>query len=381
MVKTERTTTFDTLKMLFHDNTTILFGPLPTTKYVQLNTTNKPILNQTTTTGDTHGPGFGIKFLLSNQQIISPTDAMNLTLNLTMPQHQQNSSQTEYTCSDWFPLVMISLLIVISNGLICYLYYRNRSIRDSPANILLLNQSCIDLFSGISYVPAFIVSSYWPKLDALRSTLYMYTFSLSLFGLLALAIDRLWSVFKPLHHRSFFSSSVVLITIFITWFLPLPIVLANLLWASGNANHAAYPTYLWTFISLVLIISFVTLLMYIMTFYQIGRILRGTSKDARSLSRQGVINIGGTDETQRKSFVKKELKLTQLASALFLLYIFGYYPTLCINVIMYIRTEESITAGLQKFAIYSYVLNGIIDPILCLHMKQDYKQALRSLLH
>ena len=339
---------------LIHDNNTIIFTLLPVTKQKKYSYGLKTKSNPRAFADFQNWAGFGILGKRPPPPVIPPiTAVLNTTHNLTMQQQRQgNSSQTGYGFLDWYLLVIIGLLIISSNGLICYLYYRNLGIRIRPCNTLLLNQSCIDIFNGVLYIPSLILSSYRPELDALRSAVYMYAFLVSLLSLLMLAIERFWAISRPLYHHSLLSCKVLRTTVFITWLVPLPLVLGNLIWAFGYANTAAYLTYMWIFISLILIISLITLSLYILTFYDIAKVIRNT-KDVKSIYSQGKIHIGGTKKDQRRSYYRKQLRLTQLRCALFLVYLFGYYPTLCTNILIYLNKRTLVTDGLEKFAIYS----------------------------
>ena len=134
------------------------------------------------------------------------------------------------------------MLVMVSNGVICHIYYNNRRIRVSQTNTntLLFNQSCIDIVSALLYVPTLIVSSYWSIFDVIRSTVYMYSFLLSLLSLFTLAMEQLWCIWKPLHHRSVFSTRVIIITLLMIWIVPLPVVMIKLIWAFRYDRSTSY---------------------------------------------------------------------------------------------------------------------------------------------
>ena len=298
-------------------------------------------------------------------------------------QHQQQQLQkqlepqfeTVLTFSEWFPLVALVFIVLILNGMVCYLYRKHKNIPKKLANVLLLNQACIDLFSGIAYIPVYIASFYLPETDYLRSTVCMYSILLSICGLFLLAVERLWSILSPLQHLSSLSRSTLLRGIILTWLLPLPIGLINLVWAIQQNNSTAYTIYLWVFWVLLVTVLLITAIVYVVTFIRTGNLIH--KKYARqNHERKFRSHSNGRTEDCLKLRFKQELRVTWLAFVLFLFYIIGYYPTVIVNLLAYLEKYNLISRPLIIFTSYSYVLNGIFNPFLCLTMKQDYKNAL-----
>ena len=310
------------------------------------------------------------------QQIEMSTETItNRSLNLTV----QQQVTYKFSVCYWYPLVPISMLVMVSNGVICHIYYHNRHIRVSQTNTLLFNQSCIDIVRTLLYVPTLIISSYWSIFDVICSTVYMYSFLLSLLSLFTLAMERLWCIWKPLHHRSVFSTRVMIILLLMIWIVPLPV--AMLIWAFRYESNTSYAAYIWAFIALMLLIFSSTLGTYFITFYKIGKIIRGRYHCTTATYGENGIHIGGGEETRSELFVKKQLRLVQLGSALFLCYAIGYFPTLFENMMVNLRKFELLNEVVRNFVTYSYVLSALINPLLCLIMKEDYRKAFKSLLH
>ena len=208
----------------------------------------------------------------------------------------------------------------------------------------------------------------------------MYSFLLSLFGLFTLAMERLWCLWKPLQHRSLFSTQVLFITLLVIWIMPLPVLMINLIWALGHASYGSYAGYIWTFMALIMLVSLSTLCTYITTFYQIRKIIRGRYNCSAVADSENGIHTGGSEETRKKLYLKKQVRPAQLGSALLLCYVISYFPTLYENVMVYQQKLELLNGAVCNFATYSHVLNALINPLLCLIMKEDYRKALKSLL-
>ena len=116
-------------------------------------------------------------------------------------------------------------------------------------------------------------------------------------------------------------------------------------------------------------------------FYQIGKIIRGRYNCSSVADSENGIHTGSSEETRKKLYLKKEVRPAQLGSALFLCYVTGYFPTIYENVMVYQQKLELLNDAVCNFATYSHVLNAVINPLLHFIKKEDYRKALKSLLH
>ena len=292
-------------------------------------------------------------------------------------QHQQDQQQyhTSMKFSEWYPLIPLTLVTFILNGMVCYLYKHNKNISKKSTNVLLLNQAFGDVFSGITYVPAYIISFYYPEIDYLRSTVFMYSIFLSICCLLLLAFERLWSILKPLQHFSFWNRSALLKGIILIWALPLPVSLINLVWGIQESRTTAYTIYLWIFWALLVTASITIVIVYVITLARTRNITHKRYRKRNTNSNSGSYSGGSADDLQKLRF-KQELRVTWLGIALFFFHIIGYYPTVVVNLLSYIDKYYLIKKEIAIFTSYSYVLNGIFNPLLCFAMKRDYRIAL-----
>ena len=293
--------------------------------------------------------------------------------------YEQQHQKREMTFTEWYPLIVLVFISVILNGMICYLYRRNKDIPKRPGNILLLNQACIDLFSEIVYAPINIISFYFPNTDYLRNTVFMYSIFLSICGLFLLAAERLWSILNPLQHLTSLHRSALLKGIIFIWLSPLLIVLLNLIWAIQGSSSTRYKIYLWVFWALLVTVLLTTTTVYVMTLIRCRRIIHNkyAKQDPERISQ---LHSSGRTEDCHRLRIKQEIRLTCLGFLLFLLYIIGYYPTVLVNLLLYLRKYKLVNKATHIFTAYSFVLNGFFNPILCFVMKQDYKIALLKAL-
>ena len=290
-------------------------------------------------------------------------------------EHQQQEIHTSLPFAEWYPLIPLTLIVLILNGMVCYLYKQHKKIYKKSNNVLLFNEACIDLFSAIVYVPAYIISFYYPEADFLRSTVFMYSIFLSILGLLLLAVERMWSILKPLRHFSLVSRSFLLRGIILAWVFPVPVSLINLVWAIQESSNTAYTIYLWVFWALLVSVLLITGIVYIITIVRTRSIIHKRYRKQKTNDSNRPTSSRGAKDLHQIRF-KQELKVTWLGILLFFFHIIGYYPTVVVNLLLYLEKYRLIKKEIVIFTSYSYVLNGIFNPLVCFIMKKDYRTAL-----
>ena len=285
------------------------------------------------------------------------------------------------TLSEWYPLVCIMLLAVAMNATICFIYCNNRKMRKRFANTLLFNRACIDTFSSTVYIPILISSYYWPEADFVRSTIFIYSVFLSLFGIISMAIERTFSVVFPLRHLAL-DDKVVLTGVAVTWSLPIPIAVANLTWfySNGKGKGQGYLIYMSLTFTLMVGFSLCVIVMYIIIFSYIAKVFRENNVKSQTCEINLRTHRIASESENKKRVFTQELKLAKLGCFLFLFHIFGYYPTVCVNLFVLIKKYHLIKKSVVIFAVYSYLLNTLFDPVMAFLMKQDYKNSLIAIL-
>ena len=89
-------------------------------------------------------------------------------------------------------------------------------------------------------------------------------------------------------------------------------------------------------------------------------------------------------ETNRLTTIKclsieEEMKLIKFTLILFVLYLIGYVPTIYLNFLLSIRRDDLVTASLIDLSLYSFLLNSVFNPVLCLLIKRNFKEEIITL--
>ena len=269
---------------------------------------------------------------------------------------------------EWLPLALIGAIIIISNITICWIFKTNRKMRQNPTNILICNQACADLSNGIIFVPLRIASLFYVIFNNITPFANCYIILVSLFSLLLLAVDRYLLISRPLSHRQHVTSRRICRTITAVWSIPVLIALIPLVWwfEPPEKKIKANKVFIGSMWSVILGLTFLMLVLYSFVIRDGKRFIRRHDRRLRTCS-------------QHRSSVIDDRRLTLLMGLLLLFFIFAYLPIVYMNFMDIIDKSQLAPPTVSHISTYSFLLNSIVNPILCVTLKEDFFRVICNL--
>jgi len=268
-------------------------------------------------------------------------------------------------------LVVIGLFITWVNALIILAFALSKRLRRRSANVLIFSQALSDLFTGVIFVPAHLIETYYHTNNT-RSFLVCYMLFLSLFNLLALSTDRYLALSRPFLHHRMLNVSRTVKGIFFIWITPLILTIIPLAWwfdpQKAAHAHNIYLGIVWLFM-LALVIAMTVLYTFV------------TFKARRTIKRKRHSTIGHNAHAKMATLARKELRVIHLFGLLLFFFTATYLPILYMNLCDLIGYPEFIPPALEIAGFYFLFLNSIVNPVLCIYLKRDYFQVIKTLLH
>ena len=324
-----------------------------------------------------------LRVIFGNTRILTPRQPQeqkeDSTKNKSVEFTKNKRVEFTLTASEWLSLVGIIIISLLLNFIICYLYSRSRRLRKHVANTFLVVKACADILSGMVYVPILVTSIYYPQIDYIRSVAFILSIFLSTFCLLLLALERYFSICRPLNNYIFQKRKFLITSLTLMSTTPVLISLVKLAWKPGRED-AGYKVYLWFLWSLLLLNSICVIVIYSLVFAQISKFMKRRLTQLES-NGQSRVHTGNSLKDSRKQCMRRESRVAKLGASFFVFHILGYYPAVILNLLLFLGKYDKATRSFFVFTTYSYAMNSLLDPLLCLTMKQDYKKALKEMIH
>src|SRR6218665_2013152 len=163
-----------------------------------------------------------------SSNVSSSCDA-SLSFNVTVP----TSLHPTYTTLE----VICAVLSIVGNSVIIFLFIKIRSLR-TVKNFYVISLAVADLLVGLVGIPSSLaVSVGLPKnfhACMITTSIIMILGTGSIMSLVAVTIDRLWSIMNPLSYPARMTHNKARVTIFVCWCLSMVIGLLPLFgWNRG----------------------------------------------------------------------------------------------------------------------------------------------------
>lgn len=273
-----------------------------------------------------------------------------------------------------------ALLSVMGNLFICMVILRNRKLRAIVTNYFLVSLALADILVGAVAIPCAQLTDLGlprcrPRLCLLMlCTLLVFT-QASVFGLLAIAVERYISILKPFRYKSLMSPRNSLLIILACWVLAVLIGLLPMIgWhsplpASGEClfNSIIHTTYMvyFNFMACMLIPLLVMMVLYGHIFLEVKRQIRKVA--------EGEVDISAHE--RRRIIVRKEL---QTATSLFIILFFFavcWLPVHILNTVMLLCPTCHIPDQLLLAAIILSHANSAINPVVYVFRVRSFRKA------
>uniref|UniRef100_A0A8C8RBJ9 G-protein coupled receptors family 1 profile domain-containing protein n=1 Tax=Pelusios castaneus TaxID=367368 RepID=A0A8C8RBJ9_9SAUR len=273
-----------------------------------------------------------------------------------------------------------ALLSILGNLFICTIILRDRKLRAMVTNHFLLSLAVADVLVGAVAIPCAQMTDAGlpqgrPSLCLLMiCTLLIFT-QASVFGLLAIAVERYISILKPFQYLSLMSPQNSVLVILSSWALATIIGLLPLMgWhkpfpADGECNFDAVieETYLvyFNFLACMLLPLLAMLILYGRIFLEAKRQIRKVAEREVDVSRQA----------RRRLVLHKELRL---AASLFIVlfgFILCWLPLHILNCLKLFCPACPIPDPLVLATIILSHANSAINPVVYVFRMRSFRQA------
>ncbi|XP_063168487.1 adenosine receptor A1-like [Candoia aspera] len=276
-----------------------------------------------------------------------------------------------------------ALLSIVGNLFICTVILRNRKLRATVTNYFLVSLAVADFLVGAVAIPCAQFTDVGlprsrPQLCLLMLCMLLMFTQASVFGLLAIAVERYISILKPFQYQSLMCPRNSLLVILTSWLLSILIGLAPLMgWhdplpPSGEClfNSIITNTYMVYFNFMVCMLAplMVMLMLY-------GRIFLEVKRQIRKVA-EGEVNISA--QKRRRIIVRKEM---QTATSLFIIlffFIVCWLPLHILNTIMLLCPTCCIPSQLILATIILSHANSAINPVVYVFRVRSFRKALES---
>ena len=302
-----------------------------------------------------------------------PFNAISSTENHTGSSRDDTTTSDEARIVNWATLAILGLLIIIANGMICWLFHKTARVREKNENALFCSQAIGDLLNGLVFVPVYIMEENGVISDVIPFVVCISVF-LSLFSLVAIAIDRFWAIFSPFQRIRYFGKTFLAVELTVIWIIPTLLGLLPLFWwfdVPVERSSKKKKIYL-TFLVSLFIIAYTSMVTFVLiALFRAKKIVRRRYRTRTLSGRQ-------TEETMKqakKTLLKEEFSALKLSFILLLCYLFGYLPTISLNILRQLGRDDLATVTLRTFSLYSYIISSLLNPLLCVFVKQDFKIA------
>ena len=254
----------------------------------------------------------------------------------------------------------LSLAILFASGHIFGAFFLNKQLRQSAANFLIMSQALCDLVTAVVFIPTYLIGLH-TKTPGATPFLVGFIMFLSLFNLLALAIDRYLVLSRPFWYKSVVSIRGIVKLICAVWSVPLFLTSIPLCWwfLPGNIQILAghiYHTMMWV-IMLVVVLSMGVIYLFVIL----------AAKKAMKL--HCALSLVHNNRVR----VKCEMRGTKLFACLLFFFVLAYVPVLYTNFCDIIKRYDWVPIELENSSYYCFVFNSVVNPFLCISLKRDYQ--------
>lgn len=273
-----------------------------------------------------------------------------------------------------------ALFSIVGNLFICAVILQNRKLRAVITNYFLVSLAVADISVGAVAIPCALSTDvglprHRPGLCLfMLCTLLIFT-QASVFGLLAIAVERYVSILKPFQYKSWMSPRNSLLVILACWALAVIIGLFPMMgWhdpfpANGECLFKGIikDTYMvyFNFMTCMLVPLLIMMVLY-------GRIFLEVRRQIRKVA-EGEVDVSARQ--RRRIIVRKEM---QTATSLFIILFFFtvcWLPVHILNTIMLLCPTCFIPSQLLMTAIILSHANSAINPVIYVFRVRSFRKA------
>ena len=299
--------------------------------------------------------------------------------NSTMETFTDFRLQESQGFREMYKLLPIAIAIIVSNGLVFYLFYKRKSLRNS-SNYLLLGLAVCDFLTGAVSIPYFIIFSFnvVPSTSTSFQQFAFWMFALHTFmavsaayHILVITAEKYLAILQPLRHHIVTKKAVFKVLAGI-WFISALIAVLPLTWLNSQSH-------LGLIIHSSFCLVFVFLVPYVFMLYAFTVMFKAVSGRKRPSQHRHRQRLQKKNRTDRKCIL-----VFALMAAIYLSCWLPHFTLmLIINIKLYCRSYDFITDSvfLKTLDVFSTMrfITSASNPLLYTFFKRDIWRALRGL--
>lgn len=271
-------------------------------------------------------------------------------------------------------MILFGSAIVFINGLILSAFIADKKLQQRTANRIICSQTCTDLYTGMIFIPDYIIEVFYLKSSILIGYVIAYMMYLSLFNLMALSTDRFLAISYPIFHRRVIDIQRISRIITVIWITPLCLTLIPLFWHFSKGNEYLKKSHQRNYtlfgVTLMLVLVIIMAVLYIFITLKARKTIRNRRESLKAKSRKADLQ-------------RKELRVVHLFGLLLVFFIAAYMPVIYINACMAIlnaTNRRTCAPWTSNVTIYLFMINSITNPVSCMLLKKDYFNTIKRVL-
>ena len=278
---------------------------------------------------------------------------------------------------EMYRLLPIAIAIIVSNGLVFYLFYKRKSLRNS-SNYLLLGLAVCDFLTGAVSIPYFIIFNFnvVPPTSFQQFAFWMFALHTFMavsaaYHILVITAEKYLAILQPLRHHIVTKKAVFKVLAGI-WFISALIAVLPLTWQNSKSQ-------LGLIIHSSFCLVFVFLVPYVFMLYAFTVMFKAVSGRKRPSQHRHRQRLQKKNRTDRKCIL-----VFALMAAIYLSCWLPYFTLMLIaNIKLYCRSYDFITDSvfLKTVDVFSTMrfITSASNPLLYTFFKRDIWRALRGL--
>ena len=286
-------------------------------------------------------------------------------------------------------LLPIAVLIVLVNGIVFFLFAKEKSLRRQPTNYLLFSLAVCDLMTGVINIPLFLMRVFVSP-DSITLGLFVVVLHnmvvvLVAYHIFAITVERYFAIVRPFRHRQITRKTTVKIIVVI-WMVAILIAFLPFAWwwkLFSSPDHIGDKVTLTLKIQTghtIFCIVFVFLLPYIFIVYSHVVMFKKI--------KQGTYNLAVVEGDRRNSAihggrehnVKRCLIIFALMACVYVVCWFPWYLLTIFNNRWFSIGKEAkrvLQHSTHVFVVIRY-LTSIANPVLYTIFKRDFQEASKA---
>ena len=280
---------------------------------------------------------------------------------------EENTGELDHTPA--ISLTVIGCAVVISNALVCILFFRYRTLR-TIANTFIVSLAISDLMVATVFLPTYLAK--------LTVTPYIIAYILFayLFNFCGITWDRFQAVINPLTYRSRVTRAIVYKILALVWTMPLVLSIIPIFWEYREGiKLSADSIYQGFLVTIVMICTILICWAYSRIFRETRRQVKMMIAMSETSFRIETDNGRETVGPSSRTNISTEVKVAKVFALVGGTFGVCWLPLIIINVFGVFGFPELIPEAFLQVSLYSLVGNALADPLIYSFYKSDYRRA------